>query len=46
MGKLQKLDLGICAKHIELALEHEGKVVTAVKPIGEGKGFMAEVSYK
>jgi nitroreductase len=46
MGKLQKLDLGICAKHVELALDHEGKIVTQIKPIGEGKKFAAEISYK
>jgi nitroreductase len=44
-GKLQKIDLGICLKHIELALEHEGKSITSIQLKGNGKDFFIDVMY-
>ncbi|MDR0820901.1 MAG: hypothetical protein LBN40_00340 [Oscillospiraceae bacterium] len=44
-GKTQKFDIGIITKYVELALEHEGKTVTAVTPVGTGKNFRLEVVY-
>ena len=46
VGKLQKIDLWICLKHIELALEHEGKIVTSIQSQGRGKGFFVEVMHE
>ncbi|MDR0905480.1 MAG: hypothetical protein LBN00_04815 [Oscillospiraceae bacterium] len=42
-GKMQKIDVGIITRYVELALEHEGKIVTAVTPDGTGKNFGIEV---
>ncbi|MCL2050710.1 MAG: hypothetical protein FWG91_03110 [Lachnospiraceae bacterium] len=41
-GKLYLFDLGIVLKHVELALEHEGKEVSPFKL--ENKGSAAEIS--
>ncbi|MDR1821975.1 MAG: nitroreductase [Oscillospiraceae bacterium] len=45
-GKLQKTDIGIILKHLELALEHEGKKITAIAPRGGGKTFEIEVKFE
>jgi nitroreductase len=45
VGKYQKIDLGIMVKHVELALQHEGKTVTALTEQDRGKTFAIEVSY-
>ncbi|MDR3337622.1 MAG: hypothetical protein LBT16_10500 [Treponema sp.] len=45
MANFQKIDLGIVLKHIELAIEHEGKSVTAITPKEDSKTFSVEVSY-
>jgi hypothetical protein len=44
-GKMQKIDIGIITKYAELALEHEGKIVTAVTPSGASKNFSVEIRY-
>ena len=41
----QKIDLGIYLKHIELALKHEGKTITAITPSGSGRDFAVMVEY-
>ncbi|MDR1558428.1 MAG: hypothetical protein LBS84_01795 [Clostridiales bacterium] len=45
MGKLQKIDLGICLKYVEIALKREGKNIASIVPKGSGKGFSVEVTY-
>ncbi|GHU77976.1 nitroreductase [Clostridia bacterium] len=45
MGKMQKIDLGIILKYVELALEHEGKTVRSITPKGNDKDFSVEVMY-
>jgi hypothetical protein len=45
MANLQKIDLGIALKHIELAMEHEGKSITTITPKEDGKTFSVEISY-
>jgi nitroreductase len=45
-GKLYLYDIGIALKHVELALEHEGKTVTAFSFNGGGKDFSVKVQYK
>jgi len=45
-GKFQKIDLGILLKHVELALEHEGKTVMEIASSGKGKNFAATVTYR
>jgi nitroreductase len=45
MANFQKIDLGIVLKHIELAIEHEGKSITTITPREDGKTFSVEVSY-
>jgi nitroreductase len=44
-GKLQKIDLGIILKTVELALEHEGKVIRSITPQASGKDFSVEVTF-
>jgi hypothetical protein len=44
--KMQKIDIGICLKHTVLALEHEGKTITAINPTGSGKTFAVTVEYQ
>ena len=43
--QFQKIDLGICLRHIELALKHEGKTVTSITPAGSGKNFVVTIEY-
>jgi hypothetical protein len=45
-GKLWLFDIGIALKHIELALAHEGKVVSGFTIKGRGKGMSVTVDYK
>ena len=45
-GRSYLFGLGIVTKHIELALLHEGKTVTAIRTSGEGKHSIVEVHYK
>jgi nitroreductase len=45
MSKMQKIDLGIILKYVELALENEGKTVRSVTPTSDGKGFAVDVVY-
>jgi hypothetical protein len=44
-GRLYLYDLGIALKHVEVALEHEGKAVTSFTTRGSGKTFAAEVAF-
>ncbi|MCL2277281.1 MAG: hypothetical protein FWC21_05225 [Treponema sp.] len=44
-GKLFLYDLGIIAKHAEIALEHEGKVIKAIDISGGGKNCTITVSF-
>jgi nitroreductase len=44
-SKWQPIDLGIVLKHVALALEHDGKIVTAFSPLTGGKAFAVEVRY-
>jgi hypothetical protein len=44
-GKLYLYDLGIALKHIELAMEHEGKTVTDFAFSGSGKSLAVEVRH-
>lgn len=44
--KLSKIDLGIVTRHIEVALTDEGKTVTTVKPVTDGKNFKIEIAYQ
>jgi hypothetical protein len=44
-GKLYLFDLGIVTKHVEVALEHEGKTVAAIEIRDNGKDSAAEVFY-
>jgi nitroreductase len=46
VGKLQRIDLGIILKHVELALEHEGKKVQSIVPSASGKDFSIDVAYQ
>ncbi|NLE90428.1 MAG: hypothetical protein GX602_05810 [Dehalococcoidales bacterium] len=45
-GKLNKIDTGIAVRHAVIALEHEGKTVTAIMPRTTGKDFEVEITYK
>ena len=45
-GRLYLFDLGIVTKHAEIALEHEGKTVTAIEVTGKGKDSMVEIKHK
>jgi hypothetical protein len=45
-GRLYLFDLGIITKHVAVALEHEGKTVTAIEVSGSGKNSVAEVRYE
>ncbi|MDR1328163.1 MAG: hypothetical protein LBK23_01000 [Oscillospiraceae bacterium] len=44
-GRLYLYDLGIALKHVEVALEHEGKTVTSFTPRGSGKTFAVEAAF-
>lgn len=45
-GRLYLYDLGIVTKHVEVALEQEGNMVTAINAVGKGKDSSVEVSYE
>lgn len=45
-GRLYLFDLGIVTKHIEVALEQEGKKVTAIELGGKRKASMVEMRYE
>jgi nitroreductase len=45
-GRMYLFDLGIITKHVEVALEHEGKTVTAIEVSGSGKNSAVEVQYE
>ena len=44
-NKLNKIDVGIAARHAVLALENEGNKVLSVTPVTDGKEFSIEISY-
>ncbi|MDR1156726.1 MAG: hypothetical protein LBK75_00245 [Oscillospiraceae bacterium] len=44
-GRLYLFDFGIVLKHIELALEQEGKAVKSLSFDGEAKGFTAKIIF-
>ena len=44
-GRLYLFDLGIVLKHVELALEHEGKTIASFAFMGKGSAAMINVSY-
>ena len=44
--KLNKIDIGIAARHAVIALEHEGKEITSIVPKITEKEFEVEISYK
>jgi nitroreductase len=43
--KMNKIDLGIVTRHVEVALLHEGKKITSITPRGTGKEFQIEIVY-
>jgi nitroreductase len=43
--KLNKIDVGIITRHVQVALEHEGNIVTAITPNTKGKDFTVTVTY-
>lgn len=45
-NKLNKIDIGIAARHAVIALEQEGKKVTGIIPKSSGKEFEIEISYQ
>jgi nitroreductase len=45
-GRLYLIDLGIVTKHVETALEHDGKTVTALNAAGKAKDSFVEVSFE
>lgn len=42
---MNKLDVGIAAYHMVLAIKHEGKDIISVVPISQGKEFKIEITY-
>ncbi len=44
-NKLNKIDVGIAARHAVLALENEGNKVLSATPVTDGKKFSIEISY-
>lgn len=44
--KLNKIDIGIAARHAVLALEHQGKEIEAVIPKTENDSFYIEILYQ
>ncbi len=44
-NKLNKIDVGIAARHAVLALENEGNKILSVTPVTDGKEFSIEISY-
>lgn len=45
-NKLNKIDIGIAARHAALALEYEGKKITNIIPQTTGKEFAIEILYE
>lgn len=45
-NKLNKIDIGIAARHAMLALEHENKTAICAVPKSEGGKFYIEITYK
>jgi hypothetical protein len=45
-GKMQKIDLGIILKHVELALEQESRKIIAITPKIGAKIFEMELAYE
>jgi len=45
-GRLYLFDLGIVAKHVQVALAHEGKTVTGIEVRGKGRDCRIEIEYK
>ncbi|MDR0356775.1 MAG: hypothetical protein LBH63_00125 [Clostridiales Family XIII bacterium] len=43
--KLNKIDLGIAARHAEIALRNDGKTIESVTPKSDGKAFEIEIRY-
>ncbi|MDR3072292.1 MAG: hypothetical protein LBU41_02245 [Clostridiales Family XIII bacterium] len=43
--KLNKIDLGIITRHVEVALQKEGKTIRSITPKKVGKSFEIEVTY-
>jgi hypothetical protein len=44
-GRLYLFDLGIVTRHAAVALEHEGKTITAIEVTGKGKNSWTEIRY-
>jgi hypothetical protein len=44
-GRLYLFDLGIVTKHTAVALEHEGKTISAIEVTGQGKRSRTEIRY-
>jgi nitroreductase len=45
-SKWQKIDVGIILKHAQLALENEGREITAITPKSEAKSFEIALEYR
>ncbi|MDR0877210.1 MAG: hypothetical protein LBN21_04095 [Treponema sp.] len=45
LKKLNKLDVGIATRHIEVALLNEGKEIKSITPMGKGNDFKIEIVY-
>ena len=45
-GKLNKIDLGIAARHAALALEHQGKRVAEALPKAENSKLEITIRYE
>ena len=45
-NKLNKIDIGIAARHAVCALTQEGKNIEGITPITNGKEFYIEISYR
>jgi hypothetical protein len=43
--KMNKVDVGIVTRHVEVALAHEGKTIVSVAPTTIGKDLAVEVTY-
>ena len=43
--KLSKIDLGIATRHIEIALQNEGKTIKTIIPVVGRKDFSVKISY-
>lgn len=45
-NKLNKIDIGIAARHAVLALEHNGNAIISAVPKSDGSKFRIEITYK